>query len=57
MCKTEGISTKIKKINFLRGGKIGFYFEDGREVFVPLSRFPDVEQLTKEQQKKMANIG
>jgi hypothetical protein len=52
MCKIEGISTKIKKINFLRNNKIGFYFEDGREIFVPLSKFPDVEQLTKEQQKK-----
>jgi hypothetical protein len=52
MCKIDGISTKIKRINFLRRGKIGFSFEDGREVFVPLSRFPDVEKLTKEQQKK-----
>jgi len=52
MCKIKGISTKIKKINFLRGSKMGFYLEDGREIFVPLSRFPEVEQLTKEQQKK-----
>ena len=52
MCKIEGISTKIKKNSFLRQGKIGFSLEDGREVFVPLSRFPDMEQLTKEQQKK-----
>ena len=52
MCKIEGINTRIKKINFLHRGKIGFYLEDGREVFVPLSMFPDVEQLTKEEQKK-----
>jgi len=52
MCKIKGVNTKIKKINFLHRGKIGFYFEDGREVFVPVSMFPDVEQLTKEEQKK-----
>jgi len=52
MCKIENIDTKIKKIKFSRYGKIGFSFEDGRELFVPLSMFPDVEQLTKEEQKK-----
>jgi len=52
MCKVKDVNTRIKKINFLHRGKIGFDFEDGREVFVPLSMFPDVEQLTKEEQKK-----
>ena len=52
MCKIESINTKIKKISFLHRGKIGFYFEDGREVFVPLSMFPDIEKLTKEEQRK-----
>jgi len=52
MCKIEGINTKIKKINFSRRDRIGFLFEDGREILVPLSMFPDIEQLSKEQQKK-----
>jgi hypothetical protein len=57
MCKNEDINTKVKKINFSHRGKIGFYFEDGREIFVPLSMYPDIEQLTKQEQKKMACIG
>jgi len=52
MCKTEGITAKIQKIDFSRQNKMGFYLEDGRQVFVPLSIFPDVKQLTREERKK-----
>ena len=52
MCKVEGISVKIKKIDFSHQNKMGFCLEDGRQVFVPLSMFPDVDQLTKEERKK-----
>ena len=52
MCKIEGITAKIKKIDFSRQEKMGFYLEDGRQVFVPLSLFPDVKKLTREERKK-----
>jgi hypothetical protein len=52
MCKIEGITIKIKKIDFSHRDKMGFYLEDGRQVFVPLSMFPDVKMLTKAEQKK-----
>ena len=52
MCKMEGISTRIKKIDFSHQDKMGFYLEDGRLLLVPLSMFPDVKQLTKEERKK-----
>jgi len=52
MCKIEGITTKIKKIDFSHRDKMGFYLEDGRQLFVPLSMFPDVKQLTQEDRKK-----
>jgi hypothetical protein len=52
MCKTEEITTKIKKIDFSHQNKMGFHLEDGRQLFVPLSMFPAVKQLTKEERKK-----
>ena len=52
MCKTEGVTAKIKKIDFSHGNKMGFLLEDGRQLYVPLSMFPDVEQLTSEERKK-----
>jgi len=52
MCKPKGISTKIKRIDFSHQDKMGFYLEDGRQLFVPLVMFPDVKQLTKEERKK-----
>jgi len=52
MCKIEGITVKIKKIDFSHPNKMGFYLEDGRQVFVPLSIFPDVKQLSREERKK-----
>ena len=52
MCKIEAIATKIKKIDFSHHDKMGFYLEDGRLLYVPLSLFPDIKQLTKEDRKK-----
>ena len=52
MCKIEGITVKIKKIDFSHQGKMGFILEDGRQLFVPLSMYPDVKHLTKEERKK-----
>ena len=52
MCKIKGINIKIKKLDFSRCDKIGFYLEDGRQLFVPITMFPDVEQLSKEERKK-----
>ena len=52
MCKIEGITVKIEKIDFSHQNKIGFVLKDGRQLFVPLSMFPDVKQLTKEERKK-----
>jgi len=52
MCKTEGISAKIRRIDFSHQDRMGFLLEDGRQLYVPLSMFPDVEQLSKEERKK-----
>ena len=52
MCKSEEITAKIKRLDFSHQDKMGFYLEDGRQLFVPLSMFPDVKQLTREEQKK-----
>ena len=52
MCKIEGIKVKIKKIVFTHRDKIGFFLTDGRQLFAPLSMFPDVKQLTIEEKKK-----
>ena len=52
MCKVDGITVKIQKIDFSRQNKMGFLLEDGRQLFVPLSMFPDVNQLKKEERKK-----
>ncbi|MCL2247043.1 MAG: hypothetical protein FWC10_08045 [Lentimicrobiaceae bacterium] len=52
MCKIEGINTRIKKIDFSHLNKMGFYLEDGRQLYVPLSMFPDVKQLSKEERTK-----
>ena len=52
MCKIEGITAKIKKINFSHQNKMSLYLEDGKQLYVPLSMFPDVKKLTKEEQKK-----
>jgi hypothetical protein len=52
MCKNEEISIKIRKIDFSHQDKMGFYLEDGRQLFVPLSMFPDVKQLTQKERKK-----
>jgi len=52
MCKNKDISIKIKKIDFSHRDQMGFFLEDGRQLFVPLSMFPDVGQLTKEERKK-----
>jgi hypothetical protein len=52
MCKAEGITTKINKIDFSHQNKMGFYLDDGRQLYVPLSMFPDVKQLSKEERNK-----
>ena len=52
MCKNNGITAKIKRIDFSHREKMGFLLEDGRQLYVPLSMFPDVKQLTTEDRKK-----
>jgi len=56
MCKVEGITVKIKKIDFSHQNKMGFILEDGRQLFVPLSMYPDVKQLTKEERRKWRGL-
>ena len=52
MCKVEGITAKISKIDFSHQNKMGFYLEDGRQLYVPLTMFPDVKQLSKEERSR-----
>ena len=52
MCKIANIKAKIKKIDFSHREKMGFYMEDGRQLYVPLDMFPDVKLLTYEERRK-----
>jgi hypothetical protein len=52
MCKVEGITVKIRKIDFSHPDKMGLFLDDGRQLFVPLAMFPDVEKLTKKERKQ-----
>ncbi len=52
MCKIEGISTGIKKLDFTNyRGKMAVYLTDGRTLIIPLNLFPDIKQLSVKQRQ------
>ena len=55
MSKSIGYShtdSRIKKISFRKRGKIILKLLDGREVLVPLERFPEIRDLTPAQKRR-----
>jgi len=55
MCKIKGVTLGIKDLNFTaHRGKMAVRLTDGREVIIPVSFFPDIQQMpVKERQKWM----
>ena len=51
MCKYKDVNLGIKKLDFGKRGIMVVYLTDGRVVFVPLSLFPDIKQLTRAQRE------
>ena len=46
MCKIKGVTLGIKDLNFTaHRGKMSVRLTDGREVIVPVSFFPDIQQM------------
>lgn len=47
MCKNTEIKVGIRKLDFVTyRGKMMVYLNDGRQVLVPLSFFPDIKGLS-----------
>ena len=55
MCKIKGVTLGIRDLNFTaHRGKMAVRLTDGREIIVPVSFFPDIQQMpVKERQKWM----
>ena len=55
MCKMKNVTVGIKDLNFkFRRGKMLVRLTDGREMLIPVSFFPDIQQMpVKERQKWM----
>ncbi len=55
MCKMKDVNVGIKDLNFsYRRGKILVRLTDGREILIPVSFFPDIQQMpVKEREKWM----
>jgi len=51
------VSPKIKKISFQIRGKISILLEDGRNIIVPVSKFPSIKKLTTDQRSKWYLFG
>lgn len=46
MCKMKDVNVGIKDLNFrYRRGKMLVRLTDGREMFIPVSSFPDIQQM------------
>ena len=46
MCKNTEIKVGIRKLDFTHRGKMLVCLNDGRQVLVPLSLFPDLKELS-----------
>ena len=53
MCKIQGVKLGIKDLNFTaHRGKMAVRLTDGREVIIPVSFFPDIQQMPLKERKK-----
>ncbi len=47
MCKIPNMTLGIKKMDFSsRRGKFSVSLTDGREIIIPVSMFPDIQQMS-----------
>ena len=51
------VSPKIEKISFQVKGKIEVYLKDGRNIIVPISKFPSIQKLSMAQRAKWYLFG
>jgi len=51
------VTPKIQKISFQIRGKINVQLEDGRNIVVPISKFPSIKKLTPSQRLKWYLFG
>ena len=52
MCKIQGVKLGIKDLNFTaHRGKMLVRLTDGREVIIPVSFFPDIQQMPVKERK------
>jgi len=51
------VSPKIEKISFQLKGKIEVYLKDGRNIIVPISKFPSIQKLSMAQRAKWYLFG
>ena len=53
MCKIQGVTLGIKDLNFTaHRGKMAVRLTDGREVIIPVSFFPDIQQMPVKERNK-----
>lgn len=53
MCKIKGVMLGIKDLSFkAHRGKMLARLTDGREILVPVSSFPDIQQMPVKERKK-----
>lgn len=46
MCKIPNINVEIKRMDFNMHGKFSATLSDGRTIIVPVSFFPDIQQMS-----------
>ena len=52
MCKYKDTNLGIKKLDFnVKRGTMAVFLNDGREVLLPVSMFPDIKRLSKAQRE------
>ena len=53
MCKIKGVTLGIKDLNFTTyRGKMLVRLTDGRDIIIPVSFFPDIQQMPVKERKK-----
>lgn len=53
MCMIQGVTLGIKDLNFTaHRGKMVARLTDGREVIIPVSSFPDIQQMPVKERNK-----
>ena len=52
MCNFKDTNLGIKKLDFgVKRGAMAVYLTDGREVIVPISMFPDIKRLSRDERE------